>query len=310
MDGREFLKMLEREMDKAVVGKRRVIELLSVALLSRGHVLLEGVPGVAKTTIAKNFANTLGLKFSRIQLTPDLMPADIIGGLFFDQKSGEFKIRKGPIFANVVLADEINRAQPKTQSALLEAMQEDQVTIEGISFKLPQPFLVIATKNPLEHEGVYELPEAQLDRFVLKIDVGYPSKEEEIHMLKRKHLGEFAETRTVFNLQTLLSVMEEVKKVYVSDEVLHYIYEIIAKTRVNEKLVYGASPRGAEHLLYTSKAIAFLRGRNYVIPDDVKDMAIPTLIHRVAVKAEYEIDGVREKDVIEEILEEVEIPKG
>ncbi|NJE06974.1 MoxR family ATPase [Thermococcus sp. M39] len=310
MDGREFLEKLENEMSKAVVGKREVIELLAVALLSNGHVLLEGVPGIAKTTIAKNFANTLGLKFSRIQLTPDLMPADIIGGIFFDQKSGEFKIRKGPIFANVVLADEINRAQPKTQSALLEAMQEGQVTIEGVSFKLPQPFLVIATKNPIEHEGVYELPEAQLDRFMLKINVEYPSREEEILMLKRKHLGDFSEARMIFTSQVLLKMMDEAKKVHVSDEILHYIYEIVAKTRVSEKLVYGASPRVAEHLLYASKALAFLRGRRYVIPDDVKEMAVPVLMHRIKVKAEYELDGVKPEHVIREVLEEVEVPKG
>ncbi|NJE12868.1 MoxR family ATPase [Thermococcus sp. LS2] len=310
MDGREFLEKLENEMSKAVVGKREVIELLAVALLSNGHVLLEGVPGIAKTTIAKNFANTLGLKFSRIQLTPDLMPADIIGGIFFDQKSGEFKIRKGPIFANVVLADEINRAQPKTQSALLEAMQEGQVTIEGVSFKLPQPFLVIATKNPIEHEGVYELPEAQLDRFMLKINVEYPSREEEILMLKRKHLGDFSEARMIFTSQVLLKMMDEAKKVHVSDEILHYIYEIVAKTRVSEKLVYGASPRVAEHLLYASKALAFLRGRRYVIPDDVKEMAVPVLMHRIKVKAEYKLDGVKPEHVIREVLEEVEVPKG
>jgi len=310
MDGRGFLERLEAEMSKAVVGKREVIELLAVALLSKGHVLLEGVPGVAKTTIAKNFANTLGLKFSRIQLTPDLMPADIIGGVFFDQRSSEFKIRKGPIFANVVLADEINRAQPKTQSALLEAMQEEQVTIEGVSFKLPQPFLVIATRNPIEHEGVYELPEAQLDRFMLKINVDYPSRDEEILMLKRKHLDDFEEARMVFNPQILTRMMREVKKVHVSDAILHYIYGIIAKTRVNEKLVLGASPRAAEHLLYASKALAFLRGRGYVIPDDVKEIAVPVLIHRIKVKAEYELDGITPQHVIEEVLEETEVHKG
>lgn len=308
MEGKEFIKKLKKEVNKAVVGKEDVIELLTIALLSEGHVLIEGVPGVAKTTIAKAFSNAIGLKFSRIQLTPDLLPADIIGIFYYDQKSGEWTIKHGPIFANVVLADEINRAQPKTQSALLEAMQERQVTIEGVTHKLPEPFLVIATMNPLEHEGVYVLPEAQLDRFMLKIEVGFPSKEEEIRLLKRKSREEFWEVEPIVTHEELLELMKKVKKVKASDEIIEYIYAIVSKTRSDERLLFGASPRAGEHLLYAAKASAFLDGRDYVIPDDVKKVAPAVLAHRILLKAEYELEGVRTKDIILEVLKETAVP--
>ncbi len=308
MDGREFLEKLKKEIHSAVVGKEDVIELLSVALLAEGHVILEGIPGVAKTTIAKSFANALGLKFSRIQLTPDLLPADIVGTVYYDQRDGKFKIKKGPIFAHVILADEINRAQPKTQSALLEAMQERQVTIEGKTLLLEEPFLVIATKNPLEHEGVYNLPEAQIDRFMMEIKVGYPDKEEELTMLIRKDKGDFREVKQIFTRGQILTLINQVKRIKTSEEILHYLYEIISKTRKDERLLLGASPRAAEHLLYASKALAFLRGRDYVIPDDIKEVAVNVLAHRLIVKAEYEIEGVKSENIIREILEEVEVP--
>lgn len=308
MDGKEFILKLKNEIHKAVVGKDEVIELLAVALLAEGHVVLEGMPGVAKTTIAKSFANALGLKFSRVQLTPDLLPADILGTVYYDQRDGKFKIKKGPIFANVVLADEINRAQPKTQSALLEAMQERQVTIEGRTFPLERPFFVIATKNPLELEGVYPLPEAQVDRFMLHIKVGYPDPKEELTLLARKDRGDFREVKQIFTREQILSLIYRVKKVKTSEEVLHYLYEIIAKTRKDDRLLVGASPRAAEHLLYASKALAFLRGRDYVIPDDVKEMAPVVLTHRLLVRAEYEIEGVKSEDIVREILDEVEVP--
>ncbi|USH00466.1 MoxR family ATPase [Thermococcus argininiproducens] len=308
MNGKEFLEKLKAEMHNAVVGKDDVIELLAVALLAEGHVILEGVPGVAKTTIAKSFAHAIGLEFSRIQLTPDLLPADIIGTVYYDQRNGQFRIKKGPIFANVVLADEINRAQPKTQSALLEAMQEGQVTIEGRTLYLPRPFLVIATKNPLEFEGVYTLPEAQIDRFMLHINVGYPDKNEEVTMLLRKDRGDFREIRQVFTPTQILALISQVRKVKTSEEVLHYLYEIIARTRRDNRLLIGASPRAAEHLLYTAKALAFLRGRDYVIPDDIKEMAVSVLSHRLLVRAEYELEGVKSEDVVREILDEVEVP--
>lgn len=308
MNGKEFLEKLKAEIHNAVVGKDDVIELLAVALLAQGHVILEGVPGVAKTTIAKSFAHAIGLEFSRIQLTPDLLPADIVGTVYYDQRTSEFKIKKGPIFANVVVADEINRAQPKTQSALLEAMQEGQVTIEGRTLPLPKPFLLIATKNPLEHEGVYTLPEAQVDRFMMRIEMGYPDKEEELEMLLRKDKGEFREVKQVFTPTQILNLMAQVRRVTTSEEVLKYLYEIITKTRKDNRLLVGASPRAAEHLLYASKALAFLRGRDYVIPDDIKEMAPHVLAHRLIVRADYEIEGVKSEDVIREILDEVEVP--
>jgi len=303
------MEKLKKEVSKAVVGKEEVIELLAVALLSKGHVLLEGVPGVAKTTIAKAFANAIGLSFSRIQLTPDLMPADIIGSVVYDQRTSEFKVRKGPIFANVVLADEINRATPKTQSALLEAMQEGQVTIEGNTYPLPKPFLVIATKNPVEYEGVYNLPEAQLDRFMMKIQIGYPDKDEELLLLKRKEKGEFNTVGRIVDAKEVLSLIEEASKVKASEEILNYIYEISLRTRTDERVLLGASPRASEHLLFASKSLAFLRGRDYVIPDDVKEMAVHVLSHRIKIKAEYEIDGLKAEDLVREILDEIEVPK-
>ena len=309
MDGREFMEELKKEVSKAVVGKEDVIELLAVALLSRGHVLLEGVPGVAKTTIAKAFASAIGLSFSRIQLTPDLMPADIIGSVIYDQKTSEFRVRKGPIFANVVLADEINRATPKTQSALLEAMQEGQVTIEGNTFPLPKPFLVIATMNPIEYESVYNLPEAQLDRFMMKIQIGYPDKDEELLLLKRKEKGEFNTVGKIVDAKEVLSLIEEASMVKASEAILNYIYEISTRTRTDERVLLGASPRASEHLLFASKALAFLRGRDYVIPDDVKEIAVYVLAHRIKIKAEYEIDGLKAEDLVREILDEIEVPK-
>ncbi len=308
MNGKEFLEKLNDEVHKAVVGKDDVIELLAIALLAQGHVILEGIPGVAKTTIAKGFAKAIGLKFTRIQLTPDLLPADIIGTVYYDQKTGEFKIKRGPIFGNVVLADEINRAQPKTQSALLEAMQEEQVTIEGHTLKLPRPFLVIATKNPLEFEGVYSLPEAQLDRFMMRIKVGYPHRGEELEMLLRKDRGKFGDVKQVFTPKQVETLIFEVKKIGTSEPVLEYLYEVISKTRTDDRLLFGASPRAGEHLLYASKARAFLEGRNYVIPDDVKAMAVPVLAHRLIVRAEYELEGVKPEDVVREVLESVEVP--
>jgi len=308
MEGKEFMEMLKMEISKAVVGKEDVIELLTIALLSEGHVLIEGIPGVAKTTIAKAFSNAIGLKFSRIQLTPDLLPADIIGIFYYDQKTGEWTIKHGPIFANVILADEVNRAQPKTQSALLEAMQEKQVTIEGVTHKLPEPFLVIATMNPLEHEGVYILPEAQLDRFMLKIEVGFPDKGEEIRLLKRKSKDEFWEVNPIITREELLELVEKVKEVSVSDEIIEYIYSIVSNTRSDERLLFGASPRAGEHLLYAAKASAFLDGRDYVIPDDVKKVTPAVLAHRLLLKAEYELEGVTTKEIIREVLEETEVP--
>jgi len=296
------MEKLIKEVGKVVVGYEDVIELLAVALIAKGHVLIEGVPGIAKTTIAKAFAKALGLSFSRIQLTPDLMPADITGSVYFDAKTSEFKFRKGPIFANIVLADEINRAMPKTQSALLEAMQERQVTVEGVTYKLPEPFMVIATMNPVESEGVYKLPEAQLDRFMLRIRLEYLSPEKEMEFLRRKSENIFGEVESVdFDLNS--------KFVKVSDKILEYIHRIAIETRMDKRLLLGASPRAMEHLLIASKSLATIRKRDYVVPDDVKYLAKFVLPHRLIVKPEFEIDGLKADEVVEEILKRVEVPK-
>ena len=296
------MEKLIKEVGKIVVGYEDVIELLAVALIAKGHVLIEGVPGIAKTTIVKAFAKALGLSFSRIQLTPDLMPADITGSVYFDAKTSEFKFRKGPIFANIVLADEINRAMPKTQSALLEAMQEGQVTVEGVTYKLPEPFMVIATMNPVESEGVYKLPEAQLDRFMLRIRLEYLSPEKEMEFLRRKSENSYGEVEKVdFDFNS--------KFVKVSDKILEYIHRIAIETRMDKRLLLGASPRAMEHLLIASKSLATIRKRDYVVPDDVKYLAKFVLPHRLIVKPEFEIDGLKADEVVEEILKRVEVPK-
>lgn len=303
-----ILEKIQAEVGKALVGMDDVVELMTIALIANGHVLIEGVPGVAKTTLSRNFAGTLGLKFARIQMTPDLLPADLIGHTFYDMRTGEFKIRKGPVFANVLLVDEINRASPKTQSALLEAMEERQVTIEGLPLKLPEPFVVIATMNPVELEGVYELPTAQVDRFMLKIDVPYLPEETELEMLRRKNLQEFSEARQVVSQGEILQARKAAMAVHVSDAVLRYIYSLVKATRLDERVILGASPRAGEHLLYAAKVRAYLDNRSYVIPDDVKRLAVPVMAHRIVVKPEYEVDGVDGGAVVRDALDSVEVP--
>ncbi|NJF25140.1 MoxR family ATPase [Thermococcus sp. Bubb.Bath] len=303
-----IIEEIREEVGKAIVGMDDVVELMTVAVLSNGHVLLEGVPGLAKTTLSKNFARSLGLRFMRIQMTPDLLPADIIGHSFYDMRTGEFRIRKGPIFTNVLLVDEINRASPKTQSALLEAMEERQVTIEGQTFKLPEPFLVIATRNPVEVEGVYELPTAQADRFMMEVRVSYLEEKHEKEMLMRKNLGLFDEAEPTLSQGDVEAAMREVRKVRVSEAVIDYIYSILKETRSDERVLLGASPRAGEHLLIASKARAYLENREYVIPDDVKALAIPVLSHRILIKPEYEMEGISGEEVVREVLERVEVP--
>ncbi|AFL95051.1 putative AAA-type ATPase chaperone 1 [Thermococcus cleftensis] len=303
-----ILEKIKGEVGKAIVGMDEIVELMTIALIANGHVLLEGVPGIAKTTLSKNFANTLGLKFSRIQMTPDLLPADILGHTFYDMRSGQFKLRKGPIFANVVLVDEINRASPKTQSALLEAMEERQVTIDGLPLKLPEPFIVLATRNPVEMEGVYELPTAQMDRFMMKVDMTYLPEESEKAMLRRKSLGQFTEAQQVVLGSEIAGAKREALAVRVSDAIIDYIYEIVKETRLDERVILGASPRAGEHLLYASKVKAYLEGRSYVIPDDVKWLAVPVIAHRIVVKPEYEVEGVDGKGIVRDVLERVEVP--
>ena len=303
-----ILKKIQAEVRKALVGMDDTVELMTIALIANGHVLLEGVPGIAKTTLSKNFANTLGLKFSRIQMTPDILPADIIGHTFYDMRTGEFKIRKGPIFANVVLVDEINRASPKTQSALLEAMEERQVTIEGIPLKLPEPFVVLATRNPVEMEGVYELPTAQVDRFMMKIDMSYLPEDTEKEMLKRKSLGQFSEAKQVVLQSELAQARRDAMKVHVSEAIIDYIYEVVKETRLDERVILGASPRAGEHILYAAKVKAYLENRSYVIPDDVKWLAVPVMAHRIVVKPEHEVEGIDGKAIVRNALERVEVP--
>ena len=303
-----ILRKVQEEIGKALVGMEDIVELMTIAMIANGHVLIEGVPGVAKTTLSKNFAAVFGLKFSRIQMTPDLLPADIIGHTFYDMKTGEFKIRKGPIFANVVLVDEINRASPKTQSALLEAMEERQVTIEGLPLRLPEPFVVLATQNPVETEGVYELPTAQVDRFMMKIEITYLPEESEKEMLRRKSLGTFSEATQRVSRAEILKAKVEAQRVHVSEAIIDYIYDIAKETRLDDRVILGASPRAGEHLLYAAKVKAYLEGRSYVIPDDVKWLAVPVMAHRIVVKPEYEVEGVDGKRIVEEALSRVEVP--
>lgn len=298
------------EVGRVIVGYEEVIDDFLICLMTDGHLLLEGVPGIAKTTMIKVFTKVMGLDYERIQFTQDLLPADISGHYYYNQKTGEFDIRKGPVFAQVLMADEINRAPPKTQSALIEAMQENQVTIEGKTFELPEPFFVVATRNPIETEGVYPLPEAQLDRFMIKSDMGYLSSDEEYEMLKMKneHAENSVETIGDGFGMGLRGIHEDV---HVSEPVLEYIRDIILETREIEELVLGASPRAGEQLPYASKANSILNGRDYTIPDDVKQVAQRVLNHRIILSIDSELEDLKTEDVIQEIIDErVEAPKG
>ncbi len=297
------------EVGKVIVGKRRELKTILASFVAQGHVLLEGVPGVSKTTMAKALASALNLKFSRIQFTPDLLPSDVLGTFIYDQKTGEFKFRPGPIFANIVLADEINRASPRTQSAFLEAMQERQVTIEGKTFKLPEPFIVIATMNPIEFEGVYPLPEAQLDRFLIKVVIDYPTPEEEAEILKRVSIIEVWPIRPVASGDDILRITRMLPKVKVSDSIIEYIVKIVQATRKHPHVRLGASPRAAIALLKLSTSLALLSGRGYVLPDDVKYAAKPVLIHRIILKPGLDLEqNVTVEGIIESILESIPTP--
>ena len=305
-EAKRIAEAIMSEVGKVVVGKQREIKLILATMVSEGHVLLEGVPGVAKTTIAKSIASVLGLKFSRIQFTPDMLPSDVLGTFIFDRSTGEFKFRPGPIFANIVLADEINRASPRTQSAFLEAMQERQVTLEGRVFKLDRPFIVIATMNPVEMEGIYPLPEAQLDRFMTKIELGYPSKEEEVEILKRQEAIEEWPLRRVASKEDILSLIEGVKRVHVSEPILDYIAEIVRATRIHPRVRLGASPRAAVAILKLSRSLAYLDGRSYVTPDDVKSAVKPVLLHRIILK--HGTDPRVVDQLIDDILSTIATP--
>jgi MoxR-like ATPase len=303
-------KILEATSD-ILIEREKEITLIVASLLSMGHVLMEGVPGIAKTLTAKTIASLFDLEFRRIQMTPDLLPSDILGAYVYDQRTGEFKLRKGPIFTNILLADEINRASPRTQSALLEAMQERQVTIEGTTFKLEEPFMVIATQNPIEFEGVFPLPEAQLDRFLVKIVSTYPSTEGFIKILSKiDEIEERARSlKPIISRSMLLEVINEVKKVRVDESIFGYVASIVEATRTHPAVRLGGSPRAGIAIIKLAKAFAYLDNRNYVIPDDVKSVAKPALIHRIILRSEYEIEGVTPESIVDQILSKVPTPK-
>ncbi len=299
------------EVERAVVGKHDALEMImAAALTSGGHVLLEDFPGLAKTLIANSFATALGLTFKRIQFTPDLLPSDITGGYIYDRVQNQFTLRRGPIFANIILADEINRASPKTQSALLEAMQEYQVTLEGDTMHLPQPFLVIATQNPIEYEGTFPLPEAQLDRFVMKLSVGYPSAEEEQEILhrRRKRRQDAVELTQVVNAETLLAMREAIEEVHVDDDIERYIVALTHGTRQHRNVSVGSSPRGSLALLKLSRSWAAMHGRTFVLPDDVKTFVAPALSHRLILEPDLWMNQRAAGEVITDVVRMVPVP--
>ena len=298
------------EVERAVVGKRDAIELVLLGLLADGHVLLEDYPGLAKTLAARSFAQATSIGFSRIQFTPDLMPSDVTGSSIWNQRDGDFEFRPGPIFTNLLLADEINRAPPKTQAALLEAMQERQVTIEGETHRLARPFLVLATQNPIEYEGTYPLPEAQLDRFVLRVGFGYPAPEDEWEVLARRleRRADEVELEPVVDAPTLLALQEAVEQVHVGDAVGRYIVDLVGATRASGSTAVGASPRGSLALLKVSRCRAALSGRDFVTPDDVKAVAVPALAHRLMLRPELWVQRLSADDVVREVLETVPTP--
>ena len=298
------------EVERAIVGKTLLLTKIMAAVLAGGHILLEDYPGLGKTLIAKSFATALGLEFKRIQFTPDLLPGDITGGYIYDRTRNRFELRKGPIFANIILADEINRASPKTQSALLEAMQERQVTLEGKTMELPKPFTVMATQNPIEYEGTFPLPEAQLDRFIMKLSVGYPLPEEEQEILKRrkKRQQDEIELNGVTDREEVLSMQRAIEGVYLDPDLERYMVDLASKTRQDARVSVGSSPRGPLALLKLSMAYAAMKGRDYVIPDDVKGFASPALIHRLILVPELWMKSGAAGDVIEDVLGSVSVP--
>lgn len=309
----ESITIIKQELGSVIVGQSKMIDQLLVAILSNGHVLLEGVPGVAKTITAKLLAKTLNIGFSRIQFTPDLMPSDILGTSIFDLKKSEFEFKKGPIFSNLILIDEINRAPAKTQAALFEVMEERQITIDGSAYILETPFLVIATQNPIEQEGTYRLPEAQLDRFLFKIAIDYPKLDEEITIIQREHVlqsqGKLENIKTVLSAIEIKNYQALVKQILVEQNLLEYIAKIVVNTRENAFLYLGASPRASIAILNAAKGFAAIRGRDFVTPEDIKDAAIPVLQHRVIVTPEREMEGITSTEIIKQILETVEIPR-
>jgi MoxR-like ATPase len=307
----ELSKAVIAEVEKAVIGKRPVLNKIMAALLAPGgHIVLEDYPGLAKTLIANSFSTALGMTFKRIQFTPDLLPGDITGGYMYDREQNRFILRKGPLFANIVLADEINRASPRTQSALLEAMQEFQATIEGETLKLPEPFIVIATQNPIEYEGTFPLPEAQLDRFIMKLSIGYPSLEDEQAILhrRRERKSDAFELHPVTNTEGLLAMRQAVEEVHLEPDIEKYIVELVSRTRQHRQIAVGSSPRGTLALLKLARAWAAMQGRPYIIPDDVKEFAHPALRHRLILEPDLWTVRKAAEDLIDELLRIVPVP--
>lgn len=300
------------EIGRAVVGKRGALNLILMTVLARGHVLVEDLPGLGKTLIAKSFAAALGLEFTRVQFTPDLLPADLLGSTIYDMQSGCFEFRRGPVFTNLLLGDEINRTPPKTQAALLEAMAERQVSVDGVTHRLPEPFLVLATDNPIEYEGTYPLPEAQLDRFAIRLELNYLSEPEEATMLRRRlDRGSAPVTvRQVVDATDLLHMQESVEQVSVHDDVVQYVVSLAAASRQHPQVAVGASPRAELDLVQLARARALLLGRDYVIPEDVKALAVPTMAHRISLRPEMWVRKVQGADVIEELLRRTPVPRA
>ncbi len=313
----EFIDVLFSEIGKTIVGQKDMVEKLVIGLLSNGHILLEGVPGLAKTLAIKTLASSMQAKFQRIQFTPDLLPADLIGTMIYNQNKGDFTIKKGPVFSNFILADEINRAPAKVQSALLEAMQERQVTIGESTFKLEEPFLVLATQNPIEQEGTYPLPEAQVDRFMLKVKITYPKRDEELQIMKQNVSGITAKINPVISTEQILNARKLIHEVYVDEKIENYILDIVFATRqpgefgldkLTDLISYGGSPRATINLAMAARAMAFIRRRGYVLPEDVRSVCLDVMRHRVAVTYEAEAEEITSESIIEEILNNVEVP--
>lgn len=309
----QSLQQVRNELAKVIVGQQQMIDLLMTAILSDGHVLIEGVPGVAKTLTAKLLSRVVSVKFSRIQFTPDLMPSDVLGTSVYNVKQGEFEFKSGPIFSNIVLIDEINRAPAKTQSALFEVMEERQVTIDGKTYRMEPPYIVVATQNPIEHEGTYRLPEAQLDRFLFKIEVGYPDIDQEMAIIaghhQRKGVQPVSEVSPVLSADEVKKYRELVQNIHVEENVLKYIAQIIHETRNNPSLFLGASPRASVAILNSSKAFAAINGRDFVTPEDIKFVAFPVLRHRIMLTPDKEMEGITPDEVIRQIVDKIEVPR-
>ncbi|UCF61948.1 MAG: MoxR family ATPase [Anaerolineaceae bacterium] len=310
-DVQKLADRLIANIEKVIIGKTEAVRLTVLGLLCRGHILIEDVPGTGKTMLARSLAQSIGCTFRRIQFTPDMLPSDITGVSIFNQKSREFEFRPGPIMAQIVLTDEINRATPKTQSALLEAMEERQVTVDGVTYPTPELFMVLATQNTIEYEGTFPLPEAQLDRFLLRIHLGYPGTLNEIEMMQRQKLGHpIHELESEIGVEDLLAAQSAIQKITLTDEIERYIVDLVEGTRGHDEVYLGASPRGSLALYRTSQALAAIMGRDYVIPDDVKQMAVPTLAHRLVLASAARIQEIDARDIIQELTRKIPIPGG